>query len=87
MSGVIDVTNLLRVEPMARTTDEDIRRDIEESLARNAYVNPATIEVRVRDGIVTLTGTVDDYLAYRTAEDIANYTSGVIEVNNNLVIT
>lgn len=87
VSGVIDVSNLLKVEPLARTTDEDIKRDIEESLARNAYVDPGNVEVRVRDGVVTLSGTVDDYLAYRTAEDIANYTSGVIEVNNDLVIT
>lgn len=87
VNGVIDVSNLLRVEPMIRTTDDDIRRDIEESFARNAYVDPSTIEVRVRDGIVTLSGTVDDYLAYRTSEDIANYTSGVVEVNNDLVIT
>jgi osmotically-inducible protein OsmY len=40
----------------------------------------------VSGGVVTLTGTVGDYFAFRTAEDIAKFTSGVVDVHNDLII-
>jgi osmotically-inducible protein OsmY len=86
VGGVVDVNNLLRVEPVGAETDEDIRRDILTTLGRNTFIEAKNINVHVADGIVTLTGTVGEYFAYRTAEDIAKFTSGVIDVHNDLVI-
>ena len=43
---------------MARP-DEEIRWAIEELLGHDLLVNPARVEVEVRDGIVTLTGQVE----------------------------
>jgi osmotically-inducible protein OsmY len=86
VGGVIDVSNLLRVEPVGTETDEDVRKDIVTTLARNTFIDADRVDVQVDGGVVTLTGTVDDYFAYRTAEDIAKFTSGVIDVHNSLVI-
>jgi len=86
VSGVTDVINLLRVEPIEKVTDEDLRKNILTTLARNTFIDADRIDVQVDGGVVTLAGTVDDYLAYRTAEDIARYTNGVIDVHNSLVI-
>jgi osmotically-inducible protein OsmY len=86
-AGVTDVRNELTVIPTTpATVDEDIRRDILAALERNTDVDAARVTVDVNNGIVTLSGTVRDYTAYHTAEDAARYTSGVLEVNNNLAI-
>jgi len=45
------------------------------------------VVIIVKDGVVTLKGTVDNHHAFRTAQDIANYTGGVVSVNNELVVT
>lgn len=86
VGGVTDVKNLLRVEPAGGVPDEDIRKDIEDTLSRNTLIDTRGIDVQVEEGIVTLRGPVDDYLTYRTAEEIANYTSGVIDVHNEMII-
>lgn len=39
-----------------------------------------------KDGVVTVSGQVTNWYAYRTAKDIARYTQGVKEVINNLKI-
>lgn len=86
VSGVIGVKNQLKVEPSRAVTDEDIRTDILSSLVRNSFPDVSMVNVHVKNFVVTLSGTVQDYLAYRAAEDIAGYTNGVVDVNNNLVI-
>lgn len=86
LHGVVDVSNLLRVEPAAAQTDEDIRGDILTTLARNTFIDDRNIEVEVSGGTVTLTGTVGSYFAWSTAGDIAKFTSGVVDVHNDLAI-
>jgi osmotically-inducible protein OsmY len=86
VSGVVDVADGLSVSPPHEISDEDIRNDILGTLARNTLVDTSRVNVEVGGGIVTLTGAVDDYNAYRTVYQIANYTTGVIDVRNDLVI-
>jgi CBS domain-containing protein len=54
--GIVSRADLLR--PLVRP-DEHISRDVEEMLERKLLVDPARVEVEVRDGIVTLTGQVE----------------------------
>jgi osmotically-inducible protein OsmY len=86
VDGVVELDNNLQVLPKGTIGDEDIRRDIESSLARNAFVNPEHISVEVHDAQVVLSGDVDNYQEYRTAGRIAVYTGGVVSVTNNLTI-
>ncbi len=86
VSGVREVINELKVEPPEEITDEDIKSDIERAFARTGSVNTDRVNVSVQNGIVTLKGTVGDYYAYRTVQEIADYTNGVIDVRNELVI-
>ena len=86
VTGVMAVDNRLRVEPATAVQDRLIEKDIRNSLARSVSVNADNVVILVKDGIVTLKGTVDNYHAYRTVRDIANYTSGVVRVNNELVV-
>jgi hypothetical protein len=47
-------------------------------------IDASEINVQIKDGEVTLTGTVDSREAKRMAEDIAEECSGVQEVQNQL---
>jgi osmotically-inducible protein OsmY len=86
-AGVTDVHNELMVTPAApAAADQDVRRDIIAALERNVDVDITGVDIDVNNGVVTLSGTVGDYRTYRTAEDAAGYTSGVLEVNNHLAI-
>jgi osmotically-inducible protein OsmY len=86
VEGVLELRNELRVVPRGARADVDIEKDIEDSLARNAFIRLGHVRVEVRSGAVVLSGTVDDYQEYRTAERIASHTNGVVGVTNSLAI-
>jgi osmotically-inducible protein OsmY len=65
-------------------SDERIREDVSERLADHPDVDASEIEVTVKGGEVTLTGTVDERHAKRIAEDVAESVSGVREVHNQI---
>lgn len=69
-----------------RRSDERITDDINDRLTWHGELDPTDIQVDVNDGIVTLTGTVDDRRQKRMAEDMAESVSGVEDVNNQLKI-
>jgi osmotically-inducible protein OsmY len=84
-AGVTDVRNELTVAPTAPTVvDEDIRKEIVAALERNTNIDVSRVSVDVKDGVVTLTGAVPDYAAFRAVEDAARYTGGVLDVTNQL---
>ncbi|MBX3021367.1 MAG: BON domain-containing protein [Bdellovibrionales bacterium] len=67
-----------------KRSDSSILEDVCEALARDGEVNAAHIEVKVDDGIVTLSGSVESRKMKRQAESCADDISGVQDVNNNL---
>ena len=64
--------------------DERIREDINERLTDHPHIDASEIEVQVKGGEVTLTGTVDDRYAKRMSEEIVENVSGVKDVHNQL---
>ena len=67
-------------------TDEQITNDINDRLYNDSYIDASEIEVRVTNGDVTLSGTVDDKQTKRRAEDCAESVTGVKDVANNLKV-
>jgi len=65
-------------------TDDRIREDVNERLMDDDHVDASGITVQVKDGTVTLTGTVDERWEKHRAEDIADACSGVRDVQNNI---
>jgi len=65
-------------------SDERIREDISDQLMANDWLDASDIEVTVKNGDVTLTGTVDNRTAKRLAEDIAEHAAGVQDVMNQI---
>ncbi len=67
-------------------SDERIRELVCDDLMDDPWVDASGIEVAVKDGEVTLSGTVSDRDAKRWAEDAAEHVGGVRHVQNNLRI-
>jgi len=67
-------------------TDEQIQLDVLEELKWDARVHPNEIGVAVKDGVVTLTGSVDNYTKKWAAENAAHRVHGVKAVANDLEV-
>jgi osmotically-inducible protein OsmY len=67
-----------------RRSDERIEEDVNEALSRDPQLDASEIEVKVSNGEVTLSGTVNDRQFKRMAEDIAERCSGVHDVRNEI---
>ena len=67
-----------------RRSDQRIAEDVNDRLTDDPDVDATDVEVRVENGEVTLSGTVDSRLARRRAEDLAEDVRGVGHVQNNL---
>jgi osmotically-inducible protein OsmY len=87
LRGVTEVENYLAVVPSDSFVDKDIARSIEAAFQRSMYVNAEDVTVKVENGKVTLTGTVSSYHARGRAYEVAALSSGVIAVDNHIVVT
>jgi osmotically-inducible protein OsmY len=67
-------------------SDERIREEVNETLARHPEIDASEIEVRVENGEVTLTGTVDERRDKRMAEDVVERIFGVKDVENKIKV-
>jgi osmotically-inducible protein OsmY len=65
-------------------SDDRIREDVNDRLTQDHELDDTEIEVKVKDGEVTLSGTVEDRNDKRRAEDCAEQVSGVKHVQNNI---
>src|SRR6266550_3771408 len=85
--GVTKVTNDLDVRLLTEhlRDDADLRGDVLQALMLDATV-PTTIEVSVRDGMVTLTGTAERYYQREEAEFVAGNVLGVTGVENDVYL-
>jgi hypothetical protein len=70
-----------------KRSDERIKEEINERLTEDHHVDAVEIEVKVQNGEVTLSGTVNGRSEKRRAEDIAESVSGVTHVENRLRVT
>lgn len=65
-------------------SDERIRELVCDDLMEDEWLDASRIEVAVKDGEVTLSGSVVSRDAKRLAEDLAEHAGGVKHVQNNL---
>lgn len=66
--------------------DAAITAKVKSKLAADPEINPFNIDVDTRDGVVTLSGTVEKAEARSEAEDLARGTDGVRRVVNNIQV-
>ncbi|TCN58882.1 BON domain-containing protein [Flavobacterium circumlabens] len=76
-------------------TNEELQKDVQNAIKWEPLLHAAEIGVTVKDGVVTLTGTVDGYYKKKEAETAAKNVAGVkavveqieIKYSNNLTKT
>jgi hyperosmotically inducible protein len=85
-TGVQGVRDELAVVPSGIYEDKLIADSIVAALERNINGDVESLSVQVNGGQVTLTGSVSDLPAFRAAQEAAEYTPGVVAVNNELTI-
>ena len=67
-------------------TDQEIQTDVFAELRWELSAQAKDIGVAVKDGVVTLTGTVDTYLKKWKAEQAVHRVSGVVAVANDITV-
>jgi osmotically-inducible protein OsmY len=65
-------------------SDERIREDVNDALTEDDFVDASNVEVEVKQGEVTLTGTVPERRMKRLAEDCIERVAGIKDVNNHI---
>lgn len=82
LTGIVTRADLVRA--FARP-DEDIERELrEEVLLRTLWIDPASVEISVRDGEVTLAGEVEQKADTKLLEYFASRVPGVVSVRSDL---
>ena len=67
-------------------TDSQLRQDVTDELAFQPNINEAEIGVAVKDGVVTLSGTVGSFVQKRAAELCAERVNGVRALADDLEV-
>ena len=78
----VDVEGAIASSPDAPRVDADIARDAETALGLSGLIDSERIEVSVEEGVVILTGTVDNVLQKLVAMTVA-WVNGAAEVNGD----
>jgi osmotically-inducible protein OsmY len=84
--GVAGVTNRLVVRTAPRD-DADIENDVRQQLATDAFLDPERLGVRSHNGIVTLTGNVNNTFEKLYATDVTARVKGIRNIVNNITVT
>jgi len=84
--GVKSVVNNLRIEFPSHRSDQDIKKDVISSMNRDVYLNGLPISVEVKDGVVTLNGSVGNAYQKKIAGDVSLWIGNVKGVENNLTV-
>jgi osmotically-inducible protein OsmY len=83
--GVRGVVNDLAIRPLVARAHADITSDAFHALALRGTV-PSSVQAAVRDGIITLTGTVDRLFQKREAEEAVGRVQGVRGIHNRIEV-
>jgi osmotically-inducible protein OsmY len=86
--GVTEVSNELQVRMLdsGRRDDADLRGDVLQALMLDSFV-PMTVDAKVRDGVVTLTGTAQWQYQRDEAEFLTASVPGVSGLKNDITLT
>lgn len=85
--GVRGVINRIKLRIPSPPKDKEIVANIQSALAVNPYTESYEIDIKIRDGKVTLAGVVDSYVERTVAEHIVSGIHGVTEVKNSITVS
>ncbi|MEW5851277.1 MAG: BON domain-containing protein [Myxococcota bacterium] len=86
INGVVGIHNALKIsESWSSEADVRIRENVESALQWSPFTDTSAVEVNVQYGVVTLTGRVDGWMAWREAQEHA-LRCGAKGLHNELVV-
>lgn len=86
LTGVKGVNNQITVRPTIRPSAEKIRTSIEDALDRQVHREADRLGINVKDGVVTLTGTVRSWAEKNAVHNVVSFAPGVQRVDDRLTI-
>ncbi|MBD3405757.1 MAG: BON domain-containing protein [Candidatus Lokiarchaeota archaeon] len=86
VTGVVLIDNKIAVVPSESIVDKIVAENIIAAMERNPLIDPDSVTVTVDQGKATLSGTVSHWTAYRAAMDAAEFATGVIKIEDQIVI-
>lgn len=86
VEGVLDVKNDIQVIPEENVPDEIISEEIKDALTRIDVKGLEKVKIKVKDGIVTLSGPVPTWSIAFDIEDTVKLTDGVRGLINKLYV-
>ena len=84
--GVIAVKNRLKVRPGEKLPDDTVTDKVRAALRRSPHVDLYDVDVTNRQGVVTVSGTVDTHAQRAVASDLASGIKGVLMVINHITV-
>lgn len=86
VKGVRSVVNRIQVKASSDRSDSDIREDVEQALLNDPAADSYEITTTVRNGKVTLEGTVDSYQERDLAKAVAKGVRGVTGIDDQIEV-
>jgi len=86
LNGVRGIENKLTVVPSENYLDKNIANKVSDALERNMYVNENKVNVKVEEGVVTLSGNLKSQRAIQEAFESAYHTIGVRDVDDQFLL-
>lgn len=86
LEGVLELKNQVRVLPADKAPDFSIKKDIISALERMEVYGLENLKVQVKNGKVTVSGSVPTWDVALAVEDTARFTAGVVGVKNAISV-
>lgn len=86
LTGVKGVNNQITVRTTVKIDPESVRKSIEDALDRQAHREASRIGVHVKDGVVTLSGSVHSWAEKNAVHNVVGFAPGVRTVDDRLTI-
>lgn len=86
LAGVRGVNNRIDINSKKRVDSNSIRQSIEDALDRQAHREANQIGIKVKDGVVTLTGTVRSWTEKNAIHNLVNSAPGVQRLTDLLTV-
>ena len=86
VAGVVDIMNELAIVPTRKMDDQVLAETITESLERNNHVDASGVDVRVENGVATLSGSVTSLAGFNAIYDAVLYRPGIVDIVNNIAV-
>lgn len=86
VKGVRGIINQIEVEPSHRVSDSELRQDVLAALLKDPATDSYELAIKVKNAIVTLSGTVDSWQEKQLSEQVAKGVKGIIKVENEILV-